>query len=195
MVIQELGKKSIQANIDKHITFRKQSGGMEETCMEEDFLKTEIEDFPVVSSVTFHRATGRDKAGYHANLRCPSVSSHGGCTDGGCTVKQVGPICMSGQHPTLVDCLRDLKTLIMWDQGDNCVTAAQVWLAANHVDNMETKPDAMQVMMRFSAAKNRAKDAQDRANAANQVALRRRRKTTRSVMSSHRATWTSSRGG
>ena len=58
----------------------------------EDFLKTEIGDFPVVSSVTFHRATGRDKAGYHANLRCPAASSHGGCTDGGCTVKQVGPI-------------------------------------------------------------------------------------------------------
>ena len=139
--------------------------------MEEDFLKTEIEDFPVVSSVTFHRATGRDKAGYHANLRCPAASSHGGCTDGGCTVKQVGPIRMSGQRPTLVDCLRELKALIMRDHGDNCVAAAQAWLAADHVDNIETKPDAMQAMMRLSAAKNRAKDAQDRANAANQVAL------------------------
>ena len=59
----------------------------------------------------------------------------------------------------------------MRDHGDNCVAAAQAWLAANHVDNMETKPDAMQAMMRLSAAKNRAKAAQDRAKAANNDAL------------------------
>ena len=70
-------------------------------------------------SVTFHRVTGRDKTGYHDNLRCLVVSSHGGCTDGGCTVKQVGPIRMSGQHPTCFDCLCELKALIMWDHGDN----------------------------------------------------------------------------
>ena len=93
--------------------------------MEEDFLKTEIEDFPVVSSVTFHRATGRDKAGYHANLRCPVASSHGGCTDGGCTVKQVGPIRMSTKHPTMLDCLRELQTRIQQHHGPKCVAAAQ----------------------------------------------------------------------
>ena len=91
--------------------------------------------------------------------------------DGGCTVKQVGPIRMSGQRDTLVDCLRELKALIRRDHSDNCVVAAQAWLATNHVDNMETKPDAMQAMMRLSAAKNRAKAAQDRANAANNDAL------------------------
>jgi len=48
----------------------------------------EIEDLPVVSSLSFIRVIGRDKAGYRANLRCPVVSSHGGCTDGGCTVKR-----------------------------------------------------------------------------------------------------------
>ena len=36
---------------------------------------------------------------------------------------------------------------------------------------METKPDAMQTMMRLSTAKNRGKTAQDRANADNHVAL------------------------
>ena len=36
---------------------------------------------------------------------------------------------------------------------------------------METRPDAMQAMMRLSAAKNRAKAAQDRAKAANNDAL------------------------
>ena len=49
----------------------------------------------------------------------------GDCTNGGCTVKQVGPIHMSGQCPTLVDCLRELKALIMCDHDDNCVAAAQ----------------------------------------------------------------------
>ena len=39
----------------------------------------------------------------------------------------------------------------------------QSWIPVNHEDNMETNPDAMQVMMRLSAAKNRAKTAQDRA--------------------------------
>jgi hypothetical protein len=89
-------------------------------------------------------------------------------------VKQVGPIRMSGQRPTLVDCLCELKALIILiirDHGDNCVGAAQAWLPANHVDNMETKPDAIKAMMRLSAAKNRAKTVQDRSNADNQVAL------------------------
>ena len=58
-------------------------------------------------------------------------------------MKQVGPIRMSGQRPTLVDCLCELKALIMRDHGDNCVAAAQAWLAVNHEDNMETNPDSM----------------------------------------------------
>ena len=36
-------------------------------------------------------------------------------------MKQVGPIRMSDHRPTLVDCLCELKTLIMWDHGDNCI--------------------------------------------------------------------------
>ncbi len=76
---------------------------MEGKCTEEGLLKREIEDLPVVSSVLFHRPIGRDKAGYSVNLMCHSVSSHGGCTNRGCTVNQVGPIRMSGQCPTLVE--------------------------------------------------------------------------------------------
>ena len=77
--------------------------------------------------------------------------------DGGCTVKQMGPIRMSDHRPTLVDCLCELKALIMWDHGDNCVAAAQTWIPVNHTDNMETKSDVIQAMMRLSAARNRAK--------------------------------------
>ena len=44
-------------------------------------------------------------------------------------------------------------------------------LAANHTDNMETKTDVMQAMMRISAAKNRAKPSQDRTNDTNQFPL------------------------
>jgi hypothetical protein len=73
-------------------------GGMEGTCMKENFLMREIEDHPVVSSLCFIRAIGRDKAGYRANLRC-------GC-------KQVGPVRMSSKRPTLQDCLRELGQLI-----------------------------------------------------------------------------------
>ena len=97
---------------------------MEGTSTEEGLLKREIEDLPVVISLSFIRTIGRDKTGYRTNLRCHVVSSHGDCTDGGCTVNQVGPIHMSGQCPTLVDCLCELKTLIMWDH-DNCVDASQ----------------------------------------------------------------------
>ena len=84
---------------------------MEATSTEEGLLKREIEDLPVVSSFPFIRAIGRDKAGVRANLRCNVVSSHGGCTDGGCTVKQLGPIRMSTKHPTMLDCLRELQTI------------------------------------------------------------------------------------
>jgi hypothetical protein len=63
----------------------------------------EIEDHPVVSSLCFIRAIGRDKAGYRANLRC-------GC-------KQVGPVRMSSTRTTLQDCLRELGRLIQQDHG------------------------------------------------------------------------------
>ena len=98
---------------------------MEGTSTEEGLLKREIEDLPVESSFFFIRAIGRDKAGYRANLRCHVASSHGGCADGGCTVKRVGPIRMSGQRPTLLDCLRELKALIMRDHGDNTTASLQ----------------------------------------------------------------------
>ena len=78
------------------------------TSTEEGLLKREIEYLPVVCSLSFHRAIGRDETGIRANLRCNVVSSHGGCTDGGCTVKQLGPIRMSTKHPTMLDCLREL---------------------------------------------------------------------------------------
>ena len=70
-------------------------------------------------------------------------------------MKQVGPIRMSDHRPTLFDCLCE------WDHGDNCVTALQSWLTANHTDNMETKPDAIQTMMRLSTVRNRSKASQD----------------------------------
>jgi hypothetical protein len=50
---------------------------MEGTSTEEDLLKREIEDLSVVSSVKYHPATGKNKAGYHhANLMCYAASSH-----------------------------------------------------------------------------------------------------------------------
>ena len=39
-------------------------GGMEGTSMKENLLMREIEDHPVVSSLCFIRAIGRDKTGY-----------------------------------------------------------------------------------------------------------------------------------
>ena len=101
------------------------------TSTEEGLLKREIEDLPVVSSLSFHHAIGRDKAGVRANLRCNVASSHGGCTDGGCTVKQVGPIRMSTKHPTMLDCLRELQTRIQQDHDPKYVTISQAWQAAS----------------------------------------------------------------
>ena len=56
---------------------------------------------------------------------CHTASSDGDCTDGGCTVKQVGPIRMSSKRPTQLDCLRDLGERIWQDHDSDCVTAAQ----------------------------------------------------------------------
>jgi hypothetical protein len=107
-----------------------QSVGFEEANVayavpEEGLLKREIEDLPVVSSLSFHRVIGRDKAVVRTNLRCNVVSSHGVCTDGGCTVKLVGPIRMSTKHPTMLDCLRELQTRIQQQHGPKCVASAQ----------------------------------------------------------------------
>ncbi len=86
-------------------------GGMEGTSKKENLLMREIEDHPVVSSLCFICAIGRDKAGYRANLRC-------GC-------EQVGSVRMSSKRPTLQDCLRELGRLIQQDHGPTCVAAAQ----------------------------------------------------------------------
>jgi hypothetical protein len=86
---------------------------------------SEIEDLPVVSSLSFIRAIGRDKTGYRTNLRCPVAYSYGGCTDGGYTVTQVGPIRMSIKHPTMRNCLRELLTRIQQDHDSDCVAAVQ----------------------------------------------------------------------
>jgi hypothetical protein len=84
---------------------------MKGTSTEEGLLMREIEDHPVVSSLSFIHSIGRDKAGYRANLRC-------GC-------KQVGPVLMSSKRPTVQDCLRELGRLIHQDHGPTCVAAAQ----------------------------------------------------------------------
>ena len=72
-----------------------------------------IEALPVVSSLRFHAAQKKNKAGYRANLRC------------GCGAKQVGTIHISNKFPTLRDCLRELGQRIERDHGPTCVAAAQ----------------------------------------------------------------------
>jgi hypothetical protein len=67
--------------------------------MDEDLEKRVIEVIPVVSSLCFHSADAKNKAGYCTNLRCV------------CGVKQVGTIRMSSKHPTFGDCLRELGRL------------------------------------------------------------------------------------
>ena len=138
-------------------------GGMEGAYTEENLLMREIEDHPVVSSLCFIRAIGRDKAGYRANLRC-------GC-------KQVGPVRMSSTRPTLQDCLRELGRLIQQDHGPTCVAAAQKLQAAEKdaADASTKRPpdegaasiNANEVLMLHS----RLKIIQARAAQANKTAL------------------------
>ena len=110
------------------------------TSTEEVLLKREIEDLPVVSSLSFIRAIGRDKAGYRVNLFCNAASSYGGCTDGACTVKRVGPVRMSTKHPTMRDCLRALLARIQQDHGSDCVAAVQAWQAASSAAESTKRP-------------------------------------------------------
>jgi hypothetical protein len=105
-------------------------GGMEGASTEESLLMREIEDHPVVSSLSFIRAIGRYKAGYRANLRCGR--------------KQVGSVRMSSKRPTLQDCLRELGRLIQQDHGPTFVAAAQELQPAEKdaVDASTKRPDA-----------------------------------------------------
>ena len=50
---------------------------MEVTSTQKDLFKREIEDLPVVISLSFIHTIGRDKAGVCVNLRCNVVSSYG----------------------------------------------------------------------------------------------------------------------
>ena len=113
---------------------------MEGTSTEEVLLKREIEDLPVVSSLSFIHAIGRDKAGYCVNLFCNAVSSYGGCTDGACTVKRVGPVRMSTKRPTQSDCLLVLGEQIRQDHGSDCVAVVQAWQAVSSADESTKRP-------------------------------------------------------
>ncbi len=64
--------------------------------MDEDLEKCVIEALPVVSSLRFHAAQKKNKAGYRANLRC------------GCGVQQVGPVRISSRKRISTSGLRDL---------------------------------------------------------------------------------------
>ena len=98
---------------------------MEGTSTKEDLLSREIEDLHVVSSIKYHPVTVKNKVGYHDNLMCYTVSSHPVCTDGDCKLKQVGPIHMSRDRPTMLDCFHDLKTQTVRDHDPKFVAAAQ----------------------------------------------------------------------
>ena len=89
---------------------RRASDGTDGTClltshhlqemMDEDLEKRAIEAMPVVTSLRFHAADAKNKAGYRANLRC-------GC-------KQVGPVRMyplSFQRVSPTSGLRDLPSM------------------------------------------------------------------------------------
>ena len=131
--------------------------------MDEDLEKRAIETMPVVSSLRFHAADAKNKAGYRANLRC-------GC-------KQVGPVRMSIKRPTLQDCLRELGRLIQQDHGPTCVAAAQELQAAEKdaadastkrpADEGATSRNANEVLM----LRSQLKSLGERAVIANKAAL------------------------
>ncbi len=81
--------------------------------MDEDLEKRAIEAMPVVSSLRFHAADAKNKAGYRVNVRCV------------CGTKKVGTVRKSSRRPTFGDCLRELGRLIQQDHGPTCVAAAQ----------------------------------------------------------------------
>jgi len=88
--------------------------------MDEDLEKGVIEELSVVSSVCFHTGDKTHKGDFYANLRCCGASSYGDCG-----AKLVGPIHMSSEHPTPVDCLRELGRVMQRDRRPPCITASQ----------------------------------------------------------------------
>jgi hypothetical protein len=85
--------------------------------MDEDLEKCVIEALSVVSSVCFHGGDKTHKADFDANLRCCAWFSLGDCG-----AKLVGPIHMSSERPTSVDCLRELG-LIQRNDDPTCIAA------------------------------------------------------------------------
>ena len=79
-----------------------------------------IEVIPVVSSVNFHTGNKTHKTGFYTNLRYSGESSLGRCG-----TKLVGPILMSSERATSVDCLREFGRLIQRDHVPTCVAAEQ----------------------------------------------------------------------
>jgi hypothetical protein len=94
---------------------RRASDGTDVTClltsrhlqemrlkMDEDLEKRAIEAMPVVSSLRFHAADAKNKAGYRVNVRC------------GCGAKQVGPSTSRANVPLLVNAYANDQNLNFW---------------------------------------------------------------------------------
>jgi hypothetical protein len=77
---------------------------------------------------------------YRVNLFCNSTSSYGGCTDGACTVKLMGPIRMSTKRPTQSDCLRFLREQIRRDHGSDGVDVVQARQVASSTGDSTKRP-------------------------------------------------------
>ena len=86
--------------------------------------------------------------GYHTNLRCYTTFVYGGCTTGGCKLKQVGPIRMSRDRPTQLDCFRELHTRIQQDHGPKCVSVAQPWQVVSSAVSSTKRPVDERVVSR-----------------------------------------------
>ena len=98
---------------------------MKGACTEEDLLKREIDTHPVVNNVSLNTTSGIRLGDYHSNLRCCVVFVYGNCTDGDRKLMQVGPVHMSRDRPTQLDCSRELHIRIQQHNVTKCVTVSQ----------------------------------------------------------------------
>jgi hypothetical protein len=113
---------------------------MEGTSTEEDLLKSEIEDLPVVRSLSSIHTFGRDKTRYRVNLFCDTASLYGGCKDGSCTMKRVGHVRMSTKHPT-----NETVCVRFWHESSR-ITPATASLQCKHDKLPHQQPSRQNVL-------------------------------------------------
>ena len=131
-----------------------------------------IKDMVVVSELSFV-ASGAANAGFQVTLKCYAARQQ----EGSCRRKNVGPVRITRDRITLMDCLKELRRKLQEEHG-SCISAVNEHAEIMQDNAPAASQDALTAMMDLSRAKQclekatvEWKNVKERADRINKEAL------------------------